>query len=356
MKPIRYVPARHLTPANRTKIALIVIHTAECAEVSTAAENLQTWTAGANASQASWHYAVDNDSITQSVLEKDVAWHAGPVNGFSIGIEHAGRASQDAAGWDDEYSRAVLENSAHLAAEICKRYGIPVVRLSAEDLKAGKRDGFTGHVDVTNGLTGGKGHMDPGKAFPWDAYLARVRELVDAPTEASPVDAPAILTPADAWRFKAFVDIELNGVKWQVCPVYVAPVGIGQARDLAKMLGCELPTPELVDAIWKASDLKIDADRMAYTANQGNDFAGDMNAPETHAMQAARIAIEVGDRALGKDFFLLAGAFKDVVVKDGKIGLYGWHRANGTVVQPFYSGHSPAWADYSQGLRLVRRV
>lgn len=357
---IKYVPAKNYQKADRKVIEAVVIHTAECAEVSTAAENLQTWTAGPNANVSSWHYAVDNNSITQSCLEKDIAWHAGPANGWSIGIEHAGYASQGAAGWADDYSKAVLENSAQLCADICKRYGIPVVRLTAADLKAGKRKGITGHVDVTNGLSNGKGHTDPGPSFPWDSYLARVAELVGV--EAPPLVAPppAIVAPSEAVpELRGFVEVTYQNVVYLVCPVYVGPVGIGEARDVAAKLGCELPTPGLVDAIWRAADLKIDATRMVVTNHDGTPRT--MNSPEVHAKQAEKIAREVGNRSLGIDFFLLAGAFKDVVERidpaSGKkqIGLYGWHRSNGTPIQSFYSGHAAAWKDYSQGLRLVRK-
>ncbi len=80
-----------------------------------------------------------------------------------------------------------------------------------------------------------------------------------------------------------------------------------------------------------------------------------MNSPETHAAQALKLAALVGDRDLGDDFKLLAGAYKDVVKLNGKVGLYGWQTASGACLQPFFGGHALAWKDYSQGLRLVRR-
>lgn len=184
MTAIKFVQARNFTRANRgpQDVSLIVIHTAECGETPKAAENLQTWTAGPNASQASWHYAVDNDSVTQSVHEKDIAWHAGLANRHSIGIELAGSASQTPAQWADAFSTATLENAAQLTARICRERSIPARRLTLDELRT-KAKGFAGHVDCNAAFANGKGHTDPGKSFPWDSFLARVRALLsEAPT------------------------------------------------------------------------------------------------------------------------------------------------------------------------------
>lgn len=368
MTDIPLTKAKHFQVANRGvgQITAIVVHTLEYPERPTAAE----WAAGffkdpqgpSGPVAVSAHYTVDVDSITHSVLEKDVAWHAGPANGWSIGIEHAGYAAQTSAEWADTYSIAMLERSAELAANICRRYGIPAVRLTAADLKEGKRLGICGHVDVTNGLTGGKGHTDPGPNFPWAWYLERVNELLEATPVIPPEEPAAGTTMAIAAseddvfahaNFASWVEIATGSGRFLVCPFYVAPVGIGEARDLAERLGCELPTPELVDAIWSAADLKIDPTRIIAAGSGHDGTAATMDSPATHAKVADELATIVHRRG---PYRLLAGAFKDVVVKDGKLGLYGWHRPDGNVVQPFFGGHALAWRDYSQALRLVRRM
>ncbi len=172
-----FLQAKNYTKANRTKIDLIVIHDMEYPEKLDAAEAVAQWFASANAPQASAHYNVDADSIVQSVLDKDVAWHAPGANSNGIGIEHAGYAKQTAAEWNDAYSSGMLKLSAKLCAELCKKYGIPIVKLSGADLKAGRR-GICGHVDVT-AASGKPGHWDPGPNFPWDFYLRLVREETD---------------------------------------------------------------------------------------------------------------------------------------------------------------------------------
>lgn len=78
-----------------------------------------------------------------------------------------------------------------------------------------------------------------------------------------------------------------------------------------------------------------------------------MNDPNAIRDQLAHIEAQIA----GREFVLLVGAFKDVVRgPDGRIGLYGWHQLNGKPIQPYFTGHAMDWIDYSQGLRLVRKV
>lgn len=339
---MKFVQAKRFTPANRRPgdVTLIVIHTAECGEHSSAAENVASWGAGAAAPQASWHYMIDSDSIVQSVQEKDIAWHAGPVNGFSIGVEHAGFAKQTAAEWADDFSIATLKRSAELVAGICVRHGIPIARVTADDLRVGIKLGICGHVDVTNGLTAGKGHTDPGKAFPWDWYLERVAEhfvrLTDehgAPTE-----------PGGAVELSDWVRVG----SYLVAPSYLAPMAIGSAKRIADECGCELPTPELVDAIFAAADLKLEP-----LPRQFKDWTmTEMSSVAVINDQCRRIEEQIA----GRPFRLLVGTHKDIVRVGDRVGLYGWHRPSGKVVQSFYAGHADSWIDYSQGLRLCRKI
>lgn len=177
--PLGFVPftqaknAAILWPKRRFPIQ-IAIHTAECREGNlNAAEDLAAWAAGKDAPRASWHYAVDTNSITQSVRETDVAWHAGRANDRSIGIEHAGIAQQSAEEWEDAASTAILIRSSRLAFKIAKRWRIPIVRLTIEEIRAGA-SGFFGHVDANEAFNV-RGHTDPGDHFPWESYLAAIR-------------------------------------------------------------------------------------------------------------------------------------------------------------------------------------
>lgn len=221
--------ARNYTRAGRTSVSLVVIHTAECKETANAAENLALWAAGANAPRASWHYAVDADSATQSVRETDVAWHAPGVNRLSIGIEQAGRAGQLASEWDDAYSRAVLERTASLVAGICMRWNIPIRRLTPRDLVIGAA-GICGHVDVRDAFQRST-HWDPGPNYPWTRFIEMVRApvMVAARTGSLPPERPTLGLGAkgpDVAQWQRLIGVQSDGdfgpitkqvtIAWQV--------------------------------------------------------------------------------------------------------------------------------------------
>lgn len=151
---------------------LIVIHTMETPESEGRAKQVAGWFAGKTAPQASAHYMVDDKQIVQSVLETDTAWAVDDweLNQISISIEHAGSASQTLAQWSDFYSKAELALSATLAADIAKRWRIPIIKLTSADILAGKV-GFCGHNDITLAKNIKGGHTDPGVNFPWTDYL-----------------------------------------------------------------------------------------------------------------------------------------------------------------------------------------
>lgn len=339
---MQFVRARNFTKAEDRKIDLVVIHTMEAPEKPGTAENVAAWFAGPNAPKASVHYCVDVDSIVQTLEEKHVAWGAPGANEHGIHIEHAGYAKQTSAEWDDVYSRTMLERSAELVAGICVRHRIPVERVTAEGLKRGER-GITGHSDVSEAFKKST-HWDPGPNFPWTAFLDRVRQHVDAMTPATRPTPPAKGDEEDdepAW---------VRVGSYLVAPRPIPAVSMEEAVELAKANGCELPTPALVDAIWKAADLKLPP----ITRTTPNMTEEEMSAPALLADQLRQIEAQIG----GRPFTLLAGTHKDVVRgPDGRVGIYGWHRTNGVPIQgpTVQYGHTMRYRDYSQGLRLVRR-
>lgn len=176
-----FIQAKNFGPSRDTsEIRLIVIHVMEAPEKPRTARNIANWFAGRAAPMASVHYCVDNTETIQCVDEAAVAWGAPKANRSGIHIEHAGYTYQSLEGWDDEYSRATLLRSANLAVTLIDRYSIPLIKLSAEDLRDTSAMGFCGHVDVTYGRNGGRGHVDPGWGFPWGRYFDHIRRLMRA--------------------------------------------------------------------------------------------------------------------------------------------------------------------------------
>lgn len=188
---MRFIQAEHYYTTNSPR--WIVIHDMEYPKQAGAAEWCARYFAGPNAPQKSAHYCIDPVEIIQSVHENNGAWHtqgfihtnegALEINRYSIGIEHAGYASQDRAQWLDPGGTRELEQSAQLVSEIAQRHGIPVRYLSVDEIRRGE-PGIAGHVDF-NRATGAGDHTDPGPSFPWDWYMARVREASKVSTETS---------------------------------------------------------------------------------------------------------------------------------------------------------------------------
>ncbi|MEU1281214.1 peptidoglycan-binding protein [Streptomyces sp. NPDC005805] len=108
------------------------------------------------ASQVSAHYVVrsSDGQVTQTVREKDTAWHARSGNPYSVGIEHEGFVDQPA--W---FTDVMYRSSAALTRAIADRYGIPKDRAH-----------IVGHAEVP-----GNDHTDPGPHWDWNRYMELVR-------------------------------------------------------------------------------------------------------------------------------------------------------------------------------------
>jgi hypothetical protein len=109
------------------------------------------------AAQVSAHYVVrsSDGAITQTVREKDIAWHAGnwSYNTQSVGIEHEGFVSDNS--W---YTDAMYRSSAALTRNLTTKYAIPRDRAH-----------IIGHIEVP-----GATHTDPGPYWNWTYYMQLV--------------------------------------------------------------------------------------------------------------------------------------------------------------------------------------
>lgn len=174
----------HRVVIHATAPGLGGIHASDNGEARNTAHYFQSPTSGGSA-----HYIEDGSDEEHCVHDAAIAWHAPPNTG-SIGIEICAEAHYDAAQWGTNEVKACMEKAAARCAELCHRFGLPVVHLHAADLLAGKR-GIAGHVDVSQAWHMSD-HTDPGPNFPWSYFLARV----EAHMGTAPAPAPKPVVPA----------------------------------------------------------------------------------------------------------------------------------------------------------------
>lgn len=195
MKSIR---ARWYTAGRIAPIRLVVVHSMEAAEGPQTAENVANYfrTTG---TKASAHVCVDNNSEVRCVPDADTAWAAPGANADGLQLELAGYARQSRAQWLDDYSTALLKRAAVVTADWCRRYNLPVKRLTRAELKAGRK-GITQHVDVS-AVYKRSDHTDPGPNFPWDFFLAEVKNALTGGKSAPPPVTDTVAAPLWSGRY-----------------------------------------------------------------------------------------------------------------------------------------------------------
>ena len=111
----------------------------------------------------------------------------------------------------------------------------------------------------------------------------------------------------------------------------------------------------MVEAIWRAAPLKLEpVPIMPSKAMTTVPVFSQHTMMVREQRDGARVAYPFGT--------LVAGHKKDVVITPrlettpDRVAIYGWQRKDGAVIQPLYLGHAATWADYSHGVRLVKRA
>lgn len=165
-----YVQARN-HGGTQTTVTRLVIHgtVTPCGNgwARRVADDFHTTTRDASA-----HYVIDPGEIVQCLTESTVGYHAPPNTG-SLGFELCDPQTGSSARWRDADHEAMLRRAAALVRARAKHWGVPLVKLTAADLKAGRR-GICGHADVSAAfhLTD---HTDPGSGFPWAHFMDLVK-------------------------------------------------------------------------------------------------------------------------------------------------------------------------------------
>ena len=130
---------------------------------------------------------------------------------------------------------------------------------------------------------------------------------------------------------------------------FLMPLSPGAAQRIADATRTSLPTPPMVDAIWSGAAARIGPDSIAPSAAM---ITVPVFADHMRMIRARRAA-------LAGPHDLTAGHKKDVVLSarldtlPDRVAIYGWHRPDGTPIQPLWTGHTVDHVDYSHGIRLV---
>jgi hypothetical protein len=135
---------------------------------------------------------------------------------------------------------------------------------------------------------------------------------------------------------------------------FLAPLSPNMAQKIAGALRCSLPTRKIVDLVYEHAEVRLEPSPIPPSAAMTTVlvFSNHNSTVRTQRRE------QLKSHPLGA---LVAGHKKDVVISPklasapGKVAIYGWHRTNGTPIQPLYLGHTADWVDYSHGIRLVQQ-
>ncbi len=134
---------------------------------------------------------------------------------------------------------------------------------------------------------------------------------------------------------------------------FIVPMSPATAQKIADSLDCSLPTPMVVDIIYANAKLKVEP--FNYIPR------GDRNeTPDIFFDHSRVIFAQIRASGYNPGVFI-AGSKKDIVItslledslRRTNVTIYGWHRLDGTPIQPVYNKHLGSYVDYSHGVRLI---
>ncbi len=204
---------------------------------------------------------------------------------------------------------------------------------------------------VVNGARTGEAFFKQAVSYSWaqrDSLAieyANAGQVPDFYFHFAPVTMPFTMPDGKQVKVTMYVatDYFMVGTNSNWARVPITPMA---AQKIADAYACFLPTPLMVDAIYKASTVKLAPVPMyAYRDS-------------TITMWQHHLIIE-GQRKNKKG--LISGIKKDLVLsnkvlehaKPNRVAIYGWHTLDGKPIQPVYAGHVNWYVDYSHGIRLV---
>jgi len=134
---------------------------------------------------------------------------------------------------------------------------------------------------------------------------------------------------------------------------FIIPMGPATAQRIADSLGCSLPTPKVVDIIYNKARLRVEPFNFIPR--------DDRNETPDILYDHSRVIFAQIKAAGCKPGVFIAGSKKDIVIssklrdslRKTNVTIYGWHRLDGTAIQPLYNRHLGNYVDYSHGVRLI---
>lgn len=160
----------------------------------------------------------------------------------------------------------------------------------------------------------------------------------------------------------AFLDGTEATIEFWVTPDYLAvgsdedyvltPLSPQTGQRVADLLDASLPTPRMVDAVWRAADVRLAPQRI-----EPDEF---MRTVGYYLRHDRLIRGERRLRGAAAGAFV-AGHKKDVVLSTsladdpGKVAIYGWHRPDGSPIQSLSTVLADNWVGFNHGVRLVSR-
>jgi hypothetical protein len=164
-------------PRGSRPVSLVAVHTAEGART---AASLGAYFFQPSV-MASSHVGIDAGATLQYVGYDRSAWTLRSGNPISDNAELCGFAHWSRVQWLGTGAvegcanpRAMLDRTAAWVRSRCLARGIPIRKLTAADVAAG-RSGVIAHWDWTIGMHDGS-HTDPGSAFPWDYVIGQASQ------------------------------------------------------------------------------------------------------------------------------------------------------------------------------------
>lgn len=173
---------------NPGRCQLAVVHTYECPRN----DDLVNRAAYQERAGSSYTVLVGTTKTLRANDDDYIPWAAAQTgNRVGLHMSFLAYASSSRATWINHGTQ--LNKGADVVADWCKRYGIPPVKLTAAQVRAGQR-GICGHDEVSAAWRE-TDHTDPGRNFPWDVFLSLVKRRLNPTTPTTPPKED-VMTPA----------------------------------------------------------------------------------------------------------------------------------------------------------------